>query len=153
MRLEPLYRMEFTYPQAWGVSLADGGSEGHRLFLAEGRCDGRLNGSMQGANHPRRRGDGTYCPDFDGVIVTEDAATVLFHCGGYGRAYPEGARQIVCWLIHLSDDPGYRWLNDRSRRARHRGGTADRACRAALSVSVTMARAVVQTASSLLDRS
>jgi hypothetical protein len=37
---------------------------------------------------------------------------VLFHCGGYGRAYPEGARQIVCWLTHLSDDPGYRWLND-----------------------------------------
>jgi hypothetical protein len=112
MRLEPLYRMEFTYPQGWGVSLAEAGPEGQHLFFAEGRCDGRLSGSMQGANHPRRRGDGTYCPDFDGVIVTDDAATVLFHCGGYGRAYPEGAREIVCWLTHLSDDPGYRWLND-----------------------------------------
>ena len=28
------------------------------------------------------------------------------------RAYPEGARQIVCWLTHVSDDPRYRWLND-----------------------------------------
>ena len=112
MRLEPLYRMEFTYPQGWGVSLAEAGPEGQHLFFAEGRCDGRLSGSMQGANHPRRRGDGTYCPDFDGVIVTDDAATVLFHCGGYGRAYPEGAREIVCWLTHLSDDPAYRWLND-----------------------------------------
>ncbi len=112
MRLEPLYRMEFDYPQAWSVALAAGGDEGQHLFLAEGRCEGRLSGSMQGANHPRRRGDGTYCPDFDGVITTGDAATVLFHCGGYGRAYPQGARQIVCWLTHLSDDPGYRWLND-----------------------------------------
>ena len=112
MRLEPLYRMEFGYPHGWGVSLAEDGPEGHHLFLADGRCEGRLSASMQGANHPRRRGDGTYCPDFDGVIVTEDAATVLFHCGGYGRAYPEGARQIVCWLTHLSDDPAYRWLND-----------------------------------------
>jgi len=112
MRLEPLYRMEFDYPHAWGVSLSEDGPEGHHLFLAEGPCEGRLSGSMQGANHPRRRGDGTYCPDFDGVIVTEDAATVLFHCGGYGRAYPEGARQIVCWLTHVSDDPAYRWLND-----------------------------------------
>jgi hypothetical protein len=67
---------------------------------------------MQGANHPQRRGDGTFCPDFHGVISTEDGATVVFHCGGYGRAYPEGARQIVCWLTHVSDAPEYRWLND-----------------------------------------
>jgi hypothetical protein len=112
MLLEPLYRMEFDYPQAWSVTLAAGGSEGQHLFFAEGRCDGRLSGSMRGANHPQRRGDATYCPDFDGVIVTDDGATVLFHCGGYGRAYPEGARQIVCWLTHLSDDPRYCWLND-----------------------------------------
>ena len=112
MRLEPLYRMEFTYPHEWSVALAEGGTEGQHLFLAEGRCDGRLSGSMRGANHPRRRGDGTYCPDFDGVIVTDDGATVLFHCGGYGRAHPAGARQIVCWLTHLSDDPDHRWLND-----------------------------------------
>ena len=112
MRLEPLYRMEFDYPQAWSVALATDGNEGQHLFLAEGRCAGRLSGSMQGANHPRRRGDGTYCPDFDGVIITDDDATVLFHCGGYGRAYPEAARQIVCSLTHLSDDPAYRWLND-----------------------------------------
>jgi Protein of unknown function (DUF3237) len=67
---------------------------------------------MQGANHSRRRGDGTFCPDFHRVISTEDGATVLFRCGGYGRAYPPGARQIVCWLTHVSDDPRYHWLND-----------------------------------------
>ncbi len=112
MRLEQLYRMVFHYPQGWSVALASEGTEGLHLFLAEGRCEGRIRGQMQGANHPLRRGDGTYCPDFDGVISTDDGATVLFHCGGYGRAYPEGARQIVCWLTHVSDDPEYRWLND-----------------------------------------
>ena len=112
MRLEPLYRMAFDYPHGWSVAVGAGEVESQHLFLAEGRCDGRISGPLQGANHPRRRGDGTYCPDFHGVISTVDGATVLFECGGYGRAYPEHARQIVCWLTHVSDDPRYRWLND-----------------------------------------
>jgi uncharacterized protein DUF3237 len=112
MRLEPLYQMVFEYPEGWSVAVGAEGLEGQHMFLAEGRCDGRLSGSMRGANHPRRRGDGTFCPDFHGAIVTDDNATVLFQCGGYGRAYPEGARQIVCWLTHASDHPRYRWLND-----------------------------------------
>ncbi len=112
MRLEPLYRMEFTYPQGWSVALAADGTESQHLFVAEGRCDGRLRGPMQGANHPRRRSDGTFCPDFHGVISTDDGAAVLFSCGGYGRAYPPEARQVVCWFTHVSDDDRYRWLND-----------------------------------------
>jgi hypothetical protein len=112
MRLEPLYRMTFDYPHGWSVALAGDSHEGHQFFVAEGECRGRIAGSLQGANHPARRGDGTYCPDFDGVITTVDGAQVLFHVGGYGRAYPEGARQIVAWLTHVSDDERYRWLND-----------------------------------------
>ena len=112
MRFEPLYRMVFDYPDAWSVAIGAGGLEGRHLFLAEGRCNGRLNGSMRGANHPHRRGDGTFCPDFNAVITTNDDATVLFDLGGYGRAYPEGARQIVCWRTHASADPAYSWLND-----------------------------------------
>ena len=112
MRLEPLYRMTFDYPHGWSATVTPGGTESEHLFLAEGRCEGRIAGSMQGVNHPRRRGDGTFCPDFHGAISTDDGATVLFHCGGYGRTDPPGARQIVCWLTHLSDHPGYRWLND-----------------------------------------
>ena len=112
MRLEPLYQMVFHYPQGWSVSLADEGAEAHHLYLAEGRCTGRLSGDLHGANHPRRRGDGTFCPDFHGVISTDDGSTVLFECGGYGRKHPIGARQIVAWLTHVSDYPRYRWLND-----------------------------------------
>ena len=104
--------MTFDYPHGWSVALTSDSHEGHHFFVAEGRCEGRISGSMEGANHPARRGDGTFCPDFDGVISTDDGAQVLFHVGGYGRAYPEGARQIVSWLTHVSDDPRYRWLND-----------------------------------------
>jgi hypothetical protein len=46
------------------------------------------------------------------VISTDDGATVLFDCSGYGRAYPPGARQIVCWLTHVSDDSRNRWRKD-----------------------------------------
>ena len=112
MRLEPLYRMVFNYPHEWSVAVGAEGTESQNLFLAEGRCDGRISGPMRGANHPRRRGDGTFCPDLHGVISTDDGATVLFQCGGYGRTYPVGARQIVCWLTHVCDDERYRRLND-----------------------------------------
>ena len=112
MRLEPLYRMVFNYPQGWSVTVAADRPESQHLFFAEGRCDGRINGSMRGVNHPRRRADGTFCPDFHGVISCGDGATLLFDCGGYGRAYPQNARQIVCWLTHVTDDERYRWLND-----------------------------------------
>jgi hypothetical protein len=112
MRLDSLYRMVFDYPHGWSVALAGESAESKHLFFAEGRCEGRISGEMRGANHPRRRGDGTFCPDFHGVISTDDGATVLFECGGYGRTHPLGARQIVCWLTHVSDDGRYRWLND-----------------------------------------
>src|SRR5215216_3933449 len=78
------------------------------FFLAEGRIAGRL----IGANHPHRRSDGTFLPNFQGVIETDAGAEVLFDYRGYGRAYPVGRRQIVASGTHLSEDERYRWLND-----------------------------------------
>jgi hypothetical protein len=69
-------------------------------------------GDFRGANHPDRRGDGTFLPDFQGVIETDDGAEVLFDYRGYGRAYPVGKRQIVVSAAHLSEDERYRWLNE-----------------------------------------
>ena len=114
MRLEPLYTTTFRYPQSWAVAFGGpvGVGEGQHFFVAEGRCEGRLNGRLRGANHPRRRADGTFLPDFQGVIETEDGAVVFFDYGGYGRAYPPGARQIVGTATHLCDHEKYRWLND-----------------------------------------
>lgn len=113
MRLEPLYRLRFTYPEGWAVRLeGPAGVEEQHFFLVEGRCEGRINGRFRGANHPRRRADGTFVPDLQGVIETDDGAIVFCDHRGYGRAYPPARRQIVGSSTHLSEHERYRWLND-----------------------------------------
>ena len=113
MRLEPLYRLTFRYPEEWGV--ATGGDDslaGLYFFIAEGRCSGNVVGRFRAANHPTRRADGTFLPDCQGVIDTDDGATIIVDIRGYGRAYPVGARQVVVAVTHVSDDPRYNRLND-----------------------------------------
>ena len=111
MRLEPLYRIRFTYRESWEVGL-EGGWQQH-LFLAEGRCEGSITGRFRGANFPQRRtDDGPFVPDIRAAIETDDGATILFECHGYGRAYPPGRRQVVGSVVHLSDDERHRRLND-----------------------------------------
>jgi hypothetical protein len=113
VRLEPLYRVTFHYPEAWFVELeGERGTESEHFFIAEGRCEGRVAGRFRGANHPHRRTDLTYLPNFQGVIETDDGATVMFEIRGYGRAYPEGRRQVVATATHVSGDGRYRRLND-----------------------------------------
>jgi uncharacterized protein DUF3237 len=113
VRLEPLYRVTFHYPEAWYVDLeGERGTESEHFFIAEGRCEGRIAGRFRGANHPHRRTDLTYLPDFQGVIETDDGADVMFDYRGYGRAYPEERRQVVASATHLASDERYRWLND-----------------------------------------
>lgn len=53
MKLEPLYRVRFTYDEPPGVAQLEGGLE-HYFFVAEGRCEGGITGRMRGANHPQR---------------------------------------------------------------------------------------------------
>jgi hypothetical protein len=111
VRLEPLYRIRFTYPESWTVGLEGGWTQ--HLMLAEGRCEGTLSGRFRGANFPQRRtASGPFRPDFRAAIETDDGATVLFEWHGYGRAYPPGRRQVVGSVFHLSDDDRYRRLND-----------------------------------------
>src|SRR5262249_6407943 len=100
----------FTYPEGWAVGL-DGGWEQH-FYLAEGRCEGAVNGRFRGANYPRRRSDGTFRPDLRAVIETDDGGTIMFEWHGYGRAYPTGRRQVVGAAFHTSDDERYQRLND-----------------------------------------
>jgi hypothetical protein len=110
MRLEPLYRIRFSYAEEWGIEL--GGDWAQHFAIAEGRCEGGISGRFRGANYPRRRGDGAFRPDFRAVIETEDDATIMFEWHGNGRAYPIGRREIVGAVFHLSDDDRYRRLND-----------------------------------------
>lgn len=111
MRLEQLYRLRFRYSDSWGVGL-EGGWE-QLLFLAEGRCDGYLDGRFRGVNYPQRRTTaGPFVPDLRAVIETDDGASVMFECHGYGRTHPVGRRQVVGSVTHLSDSWRYRRLND-----------------------------------------
>ena len=109
MRLEHLYRARFDYGVQAGVEL-DGGLL-HLFALAEGRCEGAIAGRFTGANHANRRPDGTFCPDFQGVLATNDGATIFFDLRGYGRSYPAGRRQIVATATHTSEDARYARLN------------------------------------------
>jgi hypothetical protein len=101
MRLEPLYRIRWTTPEAWSV-------EGQSFFLAEGRCEGGIVGRFRAANFPLRRTDGTLVPDFRGVVETDDGAVLMITVRGYLR----GRRELVGSMTHLSDDERYRRLND-----------------------------------------
>jgi len=111
MRLEPLYRVRFTYPESWSVGL-DGGWQ-QMFFIAEGRCEGSVTGRFRGANFPRKEGaDGPFRPDFRAVIETDDGAVIMVEWHGYGRAYPLDRRQIVGSVFHLADRDPHRRLND-----------------------------------------
>jgi hypothetical protein len=111
MRLEPMYRIRFTYPEGWAVEL-DGGWEQH-LYLAEGRCEGSITGRFRGANYPQRRtADGPFCADIRAVIETDDGAEIMLEMRGYGRPEPPGRRQIVGSVQHVAEAEQYRHLND-----------------------------------------
>lgn len=113
MQLKALYQIRFRYPEDWQVELkGTAGLEEQLFFIAEGRCTGGVAGRFRGANHPRRRTDRTAAMDLQGVVETEDGATIMVDYQGYGRAYPPGRRQIVGAAWHLSDHEKYRRLND-----------------------------------------
>jgi hypothetical protein len=102
VRLDPLYRITFSYRESHG-----GADE--RLLLAEGTCEGRLAGSFRAANRARRTIDGTWLPDLHAAVETEVGAVVLVHLTGRGR--PDEGR-VVGTATHVTDDEGLAWLND-----------------------------------------
>lgn len=114
MRLEPLYRAVFRYPDGGHGTVIEGesGSEGHYFFVAEGEVTGRIEGTLQGANHPRSRVDRNALPNVQGAITTMDGATIIFDWQGFARPYPPERRQIVVSGRHTSGDARYAWLND-----------------------------------------
>jgi len=112
MRLEPLYRVEFTTQEAWSVEVdGEHGTEGQSFLIVEGRSKGRISARFRASNFPRRRTDGTLTPDFRGVLETEDGAVILFAWNGYGRTNEDGVRQLVGTITHTTADARYLWLN------------------------------------------
>jgi len=104
VRLEPLYRLVFRYPEPFRA-----GDE--LLLLAEGRSEGRLAGRFRGANRARRREDGTWVPDLQGAVVTDDGATVLLHLTGRGSPRAEPVGRVVAAVTHVCADERYSWLD------------------------------------------
>ena len=88
MRLEPLYRVRFTYPESWSVGL-DGGWQ-QMFFIAEGRCEGSVTGRFRGANFPRKEGaDGPFRPDFRAVIEIDANRRMT------GASHPRAAERVT----------------------------------------------------------
>jgi hypothetical protein len=107
MKLEPLYRLRFSYLEHWEIE----GPEPRFIGIAEGRCDGVLTGRFRGANHPRLRADDVYLPDLHAVVETDDGAIVGVHITGFGRPSGDGG-QVVGTATHMSGDERYARLND-----------------------------------------
>ena len=114
MRLEPLHRAVFRYPDGGHGTLLEGesGSEGHYFFVAQGEVTGRLAGHLQAANHPRSRVDRYALPDIQGAITTDDGAKIIFDWRGIARPHPPDRRQIVVTATYITGDERYTWLND-----------------------------------------
>lgn len=104
MRLEPLYRLVFSYSESYRA-----GDEW--LLVGEGRCEGRVSGRYRCVNRPRRRPDGTWVPDMDGAVETDDGATVLLRLTGRGEPEAEPTGRVVVTLRHVADDERYAWLD------------------------------------------
>ena len=83
------------------------------FLLAEGRSAGRLSARYRAANFPRKRSDGALVPEFRGVLETDDGGAILFEWQGLAVLGDSGMRQLLGSLVHTTDDPRYRWLNDR----------------------------------------
>lgn len=114
MRLDPIYTVTFTTPEAWSVTFeGEAGTEGRSFLLAEGRSTGRLSARYRAANFPRKRVDASLVPEFRGVLETDDGATILFEWQGLAVLTETGMRRLVGSLVHTTDDPRHRWLNDR----------------------------------------
>ena len=52
-------------------------------------------------------------PEFRGVLETDDGAVILFEWQGLAVLNDSGIRRLLGSLVHTTDDPHYRWLNDR----------------------------------------
>lgn len=114
MRLEPLLKLTMRYDDAAWIQPF---GEGERTGFGWGRGTASgdvLSGSVQWANHPRRREDGVWTPNLRGVIRTEDGAEILVSL--HGQSVVEqtraGVRRAILTRVELlSGDDRYRWLN------------------------------------------
>lgn len=117
MRLEHVCDMQSSYQGGFSLVKPYGGEEGSGYGQGDGRAIGpNLSGTVQWANHPRRRSDGRMLPDASGLLTTEDGAKVTFLLQGrtvFGmnaKGERTGGQNLVMWFE--AEDERCRWLND-----------------------------------------
>lgn len=81
------------------------------LFLAEGRCEGRLAGRFRAANVVHRRADGVWLPQFRGVIEAMSGAAILTEYAVLAVALRDGRMRITGTALRHCDDEEFAWLS------------------------------------------
>lgn len=116
MRLEHLCSIDLKYVGGFHLVRPYGNESGLGWGVGDGTVTGgRLNGTVQWSNQPRRRGDGAMLPNARGVITTGEGAEVLFDLTGrtvwVERGNETVGRQLLMALFEAADER-YAWLNN-----------------------------------------
>ena len=86
MRLEPIYRVTSTTPEAWSVEVTgDAGVDGRSFLLADGRSTGRLSARFRAANFPRSGATVRSCLNFVGF--SKPTTVARFYSSGRAWRY------------------------------------------------------------------
>lgn len=103
--LEPVYRVSFSYGRDNYRFRIEGssGTEWQYFSLFEGTAEGLITGRTVGANHPRRRADGLFLPNLQGVVVAESGGTLYFDHQGIAGPHPSGAWSVVTSVSHVTE--------------------------------------------------
>jgi hypothetical protein len=118
MRLVPLFEGELIYDESTEIGFPTYGEDGDWSAYVQGHgsiSGVRLEGELRWTNHPRRRADGTWLPNYVGTIATADGAQVLFSMAGYnqglGDPFTYEQRAALCSLTLAATEERYHWVN------------------------------------------
>ena len=115
MKMRHVCLMELGYEGRFQFVKSGDSVEGAGYGEGEGSASGpRISGAVHWTSHPRRRSDGVMLPEADGVIRTEDGATILFEMRGRTVTLQKESGEKGGQLLHVffeSDDERYAWVN------------------------------------------
>ncbi len=117
MRLEPLCEMELAYRDStfgskFILSKLSGSAEGYGYGEGEGTVTGeKIRGAVRFVKHPHASSDGSFEPNVDGIIKTEEGALIHLKLQGRTVEVAGQGRQLLSAIFESGDDR-YKWLNN-----------------------------------------